>query len=85
MAYDPRPILTGYLVNRLVDVMTINDTDVQLFVSIGLSEQKAKETLKNVTVTNNLKEAIDAVSTGWTTGSCPPESFTLFCAGSLRV
>ena len=42
--------------------MTFNESDVRLFVSIGLSEQKAKETLKNLTVTTNLKEAIDAVS-----------------------
>lgn len=45
---------------RHVDEMTINETDVQLFVSLGLSEQKAKETLKNAAVTNNLKEAIAA-------------------------
>lgn len=33
-----------------------------LFVKIGLSEQKAKETLKNATVSNYLKSCIDAVS-----------------------
>lgn len=42
--------------------MTVNDNDIPLFISLGLSEQKAKETLKNVTVTKNLKEAITAVS-----------------------
>ncbi|XP_034251658.1 probable glutamine--tRNA ligase [Thrips palmi] len=40
--------------------MTVNESDVHLFISLGLSEQKAKETLKNVAVTNNLKEAITA-------------------------
>ncbi|KAK0182166.1 hypothetical protein PV327_000329 [Microctonus hyperodae] len=34
------------------------EDDVKLFQSIGLSEQKAKETLKNVQVTKNLKAAI---------------------------
>jgi glutaminyl-tRNA synthetase len=34
---------------------------VSSFVAIGLSEQKAKETLKNETVTQNLKTAIDQV------------------------
>ena len=34
------------------------ETDVKLFQSIGLSEQKAKETLKNKQVSNNLKLAI---------------------------
>lgn len=36
--------------------------DVKLFQSIGLSEQKAKETLKNKQVSNNLKLAIIEVS-----------------------
>lgn len=36
--------------------------DIKLFMSIGLSEQKAKETLKNVQVTKNLQTAITAVS-----------------------
>ncbi|KMQ96224.1 putative glutaminyl-trna synthetase [Lasius niger] len=36
-----------------------NENDVQLFQTIGLSEQKAKETLKNANVTKNLKLAID--------------------------
>jgi len=35
---------------------------IQLFSSIGLTEQKAKETLKNPSVTTNLKEAIEEVS-----------------------
>lgn len=39
-----------------------NENDVQLFQTIGLSEQKAKETLKNANVTKNLKLAIDEVS-----------------------
>ncbi|KAE8744754.1 hypothetical protein FOCC_FOCC008570 [Frankliniella occidentalis] len=43
--------------------MTDNETDVQLFVSLGLSEQKAKETLKNVVLKNYLKEAIAAGKT----------------------
>ena len=34
---------------------------VQLFVQIGLSEQKAKETLKNATVSSNLKMCIESV------------------------
>ncbi|XP_623880.1 probable glutamine--tRNA ligase isoform X2 [Apis mellifera] len=37
--------------------MDVKD-DIQLFESIGLSEQKAKETLKNKQVSNNLKLAI---------------------------
>ncbi|KAF7991819.1 hypothetical protein HCN44_010620 [Aphidius gifuensis] len=36
--------------------------DIKLFMSIGLSEQKAKETLKNVQVTKNLKSAITAAN-----------------------
>ncbi|EFN78066.1 probable glutamine--tRNA ligase [Harpegnathos saltator] len=36
-----------------------NENDVRLFQTIGLSEQKAKETLKNVNVTKNLKLAIN--------------------------
>ncbi|XP_071646231.1 probable glutamine--tRNA ligase [Temnothorax longispinosus] len=35
-----------------------NEEDVKLFQTIGLSEQKAKETLKNANVTKNLKLAI---------------------------
>uniref|UniRef100_V9IAY6 Glutaminyl-tRNA synthetase n=1 Tax=Apis cerana TaxID=7461 RepID=V9IAY6_APICE len=38
-------------------IMDVKD-DIQLFESIGLSEQKAKETLKNKQVSNNLKLAI---------------------------
>ncbi|XP_066583934.1 probable glutamine--tRNA ligase [Prorops nasuta] len=38
--------------------MTIESEDVFLFQSLGLSEQKAKETLKNVQVSKNLKCAI---------------------------
>lgn len=38
------------------------EEDVELFKSIGLSEQKAKETLKNVQVSKNLKTAIAEVS-----------------------
>lgn len=34
---------------------------VQLFVSIGLSEIKAKETLKNANVSGHLKNCIDSV------------------------
>ena len=34
---------------------------VELFVSIGLSEQKAKETLKNEQLSLNLKHVIDEV------------------------
>ncbi|XP_050422809.1 probable glutamine--tRNA ligase [Adelges cooleyi] len=37
-------------------------SDVQLFVSIGLSEAKAKETLKNKNLTTNLKFVIDEFS-----------------------
>lgn len=39
-----------------------DEDDVKLFQTIGLSEQKAKETLKNVNVTRNLKLAINEVS-----------------------
>jgi len=38
-----------------------NEEDVKLFQTIGLSEQKAKETLKNVNITKNLKLAISEV------------------------
>lgn len=38
------------------------EDDVKLFQSIGLSEQKAKETLKNKQVSNNLKLAITEVN-----------------------
>lgn len=41
--------------------MDVKD-DIQLFESIGLSEQKAKETLRNKQVSNNLKLAIIEVS-----------------------
>ncbi|XP_075238184.1 glutaminyl-tRNA synthetase [Lycorma delicatula] len=41
------------------------EKDVELFISLGLNEQKAKETLKNDIVTKNLKLAIDeALKTG---------------------
>jgi len=39
-----------------------NEEDVKLFQTIGLSEQKAKETLKNANITKNLKLAISEVS-----------------------
>lgn len=38
------------------------DSLVELFVSVGLTEQKAKETLKNEQVSENLKQAIQVVS-----------------------
>jgi len=38
-----------------------NEDDIKLFQTIGLSEQKAKETLKNTNVTKNLKWAINEV------------------------
>ncbi len=34
---------------------------VSIFMSIGLSEQKAKETLKNEALSSTLKEAIEQV------------------------
>jgi len=34
---------------------------LQLFIGIGLSEQKAKETLKNQNVSENLKQVINEV------------------------
>ncbi|XP_020290986.1 probable glutamine--tRNA ligase [Pseudomyrmex gracilis] len=37
----------------------INEDDLKLFQTIGLSEQKAKETLKNANVTKNLKLALN--------------------------
>lgn len=37
------------------------ETAIELFRSVGLSEQKAKETLKNEGVSANLKEAIEQV------------------------
>lgn len=39
-----------------------SDDVAQLFVSIGLSEAKAKETLKNTAVSAHLKSCIDIVS-----------------------
>ncbi|KAH0944675.1 hypothetical protein HN011_009466 [Eciton burchellii] len=36
-----------------------NENDIKLFQTIGLSEQKAKETLKNTNITKNLKLAIN--------------------------
>ena len=38
------------------------DESVKVFMSIGLSEQKAKETLKNKNVSENLKSIITEVS-----------------------
>lgn len=38
------------------------DECIELFQQIGLSEQKAKETLKNAQVSKNLKLAITEVS-----------------------
>lgn len=35
---------------------------IPLFTSIGLSESKAKETLKNATVSENLRQVIEEVS-----------------------
>lgn len=43
-------------------MLTENENDVKLFQTIGLSEQKAKETLKNANVTKNLKLIINEVS-----------------------
>lgn len=40
----------------------INEDDLKLFQTIGLSEQKAKETLKNANVTRNLKLTLNEVS-----------------------
>lgn len=37
------------------------DTTLVLFTNIGLTEQKAKETLKNEALSKNLKEVIDMV------------------------
>lgn len=43
--------------------MTVEkDECIELFQQIGLSEQKAKETLKNAQVSKNLKLAITEVS-----------------------
>ena len=46
---------------------------VNLFTSIGLSDQKAKETIKNQALANSLKEVINEVSVDkfdrcWTAG-----------------
>ena len=40
------------------------DDLVSLFTSIGLSEQKAKETVKNKVVSDQLKQVITEVSRG---------------------
>lgn len=40
---------------------TDNDTRVTLFQSIGLNEQKARETLKNQDVTRALEKTINEV------------------------
>lgn len=48
------PILTGEFGGIMADTLT-------LFTSIGLSEQKAKETLKNDSLSSSLKEAITQV------------------------
>lgn len=37
------------------------DTTLVLFTNIGLTEQKAKETLKNEALSKNLKEVIEMV------------------------
>lgn len=42
--------------------MTDVEETIVLFQSLGLSEQKAKETLKNTQVTNSLKLAVAEVS-----------------------
>lgn len=36
--------------------------DIALFLSIGLSEQKAQETLKNEAVTRNIKQVVEQVT-----------------------
>ena len=38
--------------------MTQSDDRLNLFVSVGLPEQRAKETLKNVPLSNELSEVI---------------------------
>lgn len=38
--------------------------NLSLFTSIGLSEQKAKETLKNETLSSSLRDAINQVGAG---------------------
>ncbi|XP_046996818.1 probable glutamine--tRNA ligase [Schistocerca americana] len=44
---------------------------IETFVSLGLSEQKAKETIKNETITQNLKQAVDEAEK---LGGVPDES-----------
>lgn len=40
----------------------MNEELLKSFINLGLSEQKAKETLKNAGVTNTLKKLLDEVS-----------------------
>lgn len=48
-----------------------DDSILKLFVSIGLNEQKAKETLKNEALANDLQALISEVSTNpWSRQSC---------------
>lgn len=44
-----------------------------LFTSIGLSEQKAKETLKNEALSSSLRDAINQVGVGEVKQLSPPE------------
>jgi hypothetical protein len=41
--------------------MSIHDDLIKLFITIGLSEQKALETVKNDVLTKHLKYAIEEV------------------------
>lgn len=47
--------------------------NLALFTSIGLSEQKAKETLKNEALSSSLRDAINQVGVGKVKQLSPPE------------
>lgn len=46
------------IAKRNCDFINMGENQINLFISIGLAEQKAKETAKNKAVSNNLENAI---------------------------
>lgn len=56
---------------------------VSLFTGLGLSEQKARETLKNTTLSAQLREAATQVPWAWAADRAPTQR--RFPSGSTRL
>lgn len=58
---------------------------VSLFTGLGLSEQKARETLKNTTLSAQLREAATQVPWAWAADRAPHAAPGRFPSGSTRL